>query len=86
MWIETCSDGGGRIDHGILARTDQAWASDDTDAVDRLAIQRGFSQTHPAWGMSAWVTDAPNQLTRRTVPLRFRFHVAMAGLLGIGAS
>jgi len=34
--------------------------------------------------MAAWVTDVPNQLTGRSVPLRFRFHVAMTGLLGIG--
>lgn len=31
---------------------------------------------------SIW--DVPNQLTNRSVPLRFRFHVAMAGLLAIG--
>ncbi|MGV9558265.1 alpha-galactosidase [Streptomyces sp. NPDC003522] len=82
--IETCSGGGGRVDLGILARTDQAWASDNTDAVDRLVIQHGFGQVYPARAMSAWVTDVPNQLTGRTVPLRFRFHSAMAGLLGIG--
>ncbi|GAA4804230.1 alpha-galactosidase [Streptomyces ziwulingensis] len=82
--IETCSGGGGRVDLGILARTDQAWTSDNTDAADRLVIQHGFSQLHPARVMSAWVTDVPNQLTGRTVPLRYRFHVAMAGLLGIG--
>ncbi|MFF5606947.1 alpha-galactosidase [Streptomyces cellulosae] len=82
--IETCSGGGGRIDLGILARTDQAWTSDNTDAVDRLGIQRGFSQVYPARVMSAWVTDVPNQLTRLSVPLSFRFHVAMAGLLGVG--
>ncbi len=82
--IETCSGGGGRVDLGILARTDQAWTSDNTDAVDRLGIQRGFSQVYPARVMSAWVTDVPNQLTRLSVPLRFRFHAAMAGLLGLG--
>lgn len=82
--IETCSGGGGRVDLGILARTDQAWTSDNTDAVDRLGIQQGFSQVYPARVMSAWVTDVPNQLTRLSVPLSFRFHVAMAGLLGIG--
>ncbi|MEV6616992.1 alpha-galactosidase [Streptomyces sp. NPDC051051] len=82
--IETCSGGGGRVDLGILARTDQAWASDNTDAVDRLVIQHGFGQVYPARAMSAWVTDVPNQVTGRTVPLRFRFHSAMAGLLGIG--
>ncbi|MGW1887664.1 alpha-galactosidase [Streptomyces sp. NPDC001970] len=82
--IEACSGGGGRIDLGILARTDQAWTSDNTDALDRISIQHGFGQIYPARAMAAWVTDVPNQLTRRSVPLRFRFHVAMAGLLAIG--
>ena len=82
--IETCSGGGGRVDLGILARTDQAWVSDNTDAVDRLAIQHGFGQVYPPRAMSAWVTDVPHQLTGHSVPLRFRFHSAMSGLLGIG--
>ncbi|MER6000512.1 alpha-galactosidase [Nonomuraea angiospora] len=82
--IEACAGGGGRTDLGILARTDQVWASDNTDAHDRIAIQRGFSQVYPARAMAAWVTDSPNPLTGRTVPLRFRFHVAMAGALGLG--
>ncbi|MER5967613.1 alpha-galactosidase [Streptomyces sp. NPDC002057] len=82
--IEACAGGGGRVDPGILARTDQVWTSDNTDAVDRLTIQHGFSQLYPAGVMSAWVTDSPNPLTGRAVPLRFRFHSAMAGVLGIG--
>jgi alpha-galactosidase len=82
--IESCSGGGGRVDLGVLSRTDQAWASDNTDAADRMGIQHGFGQVYPARTMGSWVTDVPNQLTDRTVPLRFRFHVAMAGALGIG--
>ncbi|MEJ8661516.1 alpha-galactosidase [Streptomyces sp. MS1.AVA.4] len=82
--VEACSGGGGRVDLGILSRTDQAWASDNTDALDRISIQHGFGQIYPARTMAAWVTDVPNQLTSRSVPLRFRFHVAMAGLLAIG--
>jgi alpha-galactosidase len=82
--IESCAGGGGRVDLSILGRTDQVWTSDNTDAVDRLTIHHGFSQVYPAAVMSAWVTDSPNPLTGRTVPLRFRFHCAMAGVLGIG--
>jgi alpha-galactosidase len=84
--IEACSAGGGRIDLGMLARTDQAWISDNTDALDRIFIQRGYSAVYPARTMSAWVTDSPNQLTSRVIPLAFRFHVAMAGVLGIGGN
>ncbi|MEU5363946.1 alpha-galactosidase [Streptomyces sp. NPDC005925] len=82
--VESCAGGGGRIDLSILRRTDQVWTSDNTDAVDRLTIHHGFSQVYPAAVMSAWVTDSPNPLTGRKVPLRFRFHCAMAGVLGIG--
>ncbi|TCO52568.1 alpha-galactosidase [Actinocrispum wychmicini] len=84
--IEACSGGGGRIDLGMLARTDQAWTSDNTDALDRLAIHHGYTHIYPARTMSAWVTDSPNPLTGRNVPLAFRFHVAMAGILGIGGN
>ncbi|SCG77018.1 alpha-galactosidase [Micromonospora inositola] len=82
--IEACAGGGGRADLGIVARTDQVWTSDNTDPVDRIDIQHGFSQLYPAQVMGAWVTDSPNAATARETPLRFRFHVAMAGVLGIG--
>ncbi|MEV5320416.1 alpha-galactosidase [Streptomyces sp. NPDC052687] len=83
--FESCSGGGGRIDLGVLGRTEQVWTSDNTDPLDRLAIQHGFSQIHPACVMAAWVTDSPNtQLNGRTSSLRFRFVSAMAGVLGIG--
>lgn len=83
--FESCSGGGGRIDLGMLGRTDQVWTSDNTDPLDRLAIQEGFSQVHPARVMAAWVTDSPNvQLNGRVSSLRFRFVSAMAGVLGIG--
>jgi alpha-galactosidase len=82
--IESCSGGGGRADFGIMARTDQVWTSDNTDAASRLLIQNGYGQVYPPGTMSAWVTDSPNPLTGRVVPLRFRFHVAMAGVLGVG--
>jgi alpha-galactosidase len=82
--IESCAGGGGRVDLGILARTDQTWPSDNTDALDRITIQDGYARVYPPGTMSAWVTDSPNGLTGREIPLRFRFHVAMAGVLGIG--
>ncbi|WP_046728100.1 alpha-galactosidase [Streptomyces humi] len=83
--IESCSGGGGRIDLGVMSRTDEVWTSDNTDPLDRLAIQHGFSQIHPARVMSAWVTDSPNhQLNDRVSSLRFRFVSSMAGALGVG--
>jgi alpha-galactosidase len=84
--FESCSAGGGRIDLGVLSRTDMVWVSDNTDPLDRLRIQHGLSQLHPARVASAWVTDSPNVITGRVTPLRFRFVSAMAGLLGLGGN
>ncbi|SDO39197.1 alpha-galactosidase [Alkalicoccus daliensis] len=86
LLIETCSGGGGRIDLGVLQRTDQFWTSDNTDAVDRLPIQYGCSYAYNAKTMMCWVTDSPNWLNQRKVPLSYRFHSAMMGSLGIGGN
>ncbi|WP_129789777.1 alpha-galactosidase [Promicromonospora panici] len=87
--VEACAGGGGRIDHAVLARTDVVWPSDETGPRDRLAIQHGFLGVLPAWTMSSWVTDLPDLLDRdrdgEPPSLDFRFVVAMAGVLGIGA-
>jgi alpha-galactosidase len=82
--FESCAGGGGRVDLGILARVDQVWPSDNTDAFDRLFIQEGFSYAYAPRFMMCWVTDCPNFLTQRMVPLSYRFHVAMSGSLSIG--
>lgn len=82
--IESCSGGGGRVDLGILRYTDEVWPSDNTDALDRLAIQDGYTHAYSPETMAAWVTDVPNYLDRRVVPLQFRFLTAMQGALGIG--
>ena len=84
--IESCSGGGGRVDLGILQHTDEVWPSDNTDALDRLSIQNGFTHAYTPETMAAWVTDVPNYLDRRVVPLQFRFTVAMQGALGIGSN
>jgi alpha-galactosidase len=83
--IQSCSGGGARIDLGVLARVDQVWVSDNTDAFDRIRIQEGFSLAYPARCMEAWVTHEHSLITRRVTPLSLRFDVAMRGVLGIGS-
>ena len=83
--IESCSGGGGRVDDGILRYTDEVWPSDNTDALDRLTIQNGFTYAYTPGVMMAWVTDVPS-LDNRVIPLQFRFDVAMTGSLGIGGN
>jgi alpha-galactosidase len=84
LLLESCSGGGGRVDLAMARLADWFWTSDNTDALDRQRIQHGFSQVYPAKTMMNWVTDSPNAITGRRVPLDYRFHVAMAGALGIG--
>ncbi len=84
--IESCSGGGGRVDLGILRYTDEVWPSDNTDALDRLVIQDGFTHAYAPETMAAWVTDVPNFLDKRVIPLQFRFLSAMQGALGIGSN
>jgi alpha-galactosidase len=84
--IESCSGGGGRVDLGILRYTDEVWPSDNTDALDRLNLQDGFTHAYAPETMAAWVTDVPNYLDQRDIPLQFRFLTAMQGAMGIGSN
>lgn len=84
MWPLNRVVEGGRVDRGILSRVEQMWTSDNTDAFDRLRIQESFSYPYVPCVIMSWVTNTPNFVTGRTVPLRYRFHVAMSGSLGIG--
>ncbi len=84
--IESCSSGGARVDAGVLARTDEVWTSDNTDALCRLAIQEGFNYAYCPRVMSCWVTHEKNDQTKRPATLALRFNVAMRGTLGIGSS
>lgn len=84
--FEACASGGGRIDYGILGIFDDFWTSDNTDAYDRLYIQDSYSRIYPIKAMRAWVTDCPNFLSGRVIPLTFRYHSAMMGSLGIGCN
>lgn len=84
--FEACASGGGRIDYGALSHFTEFWTSDNTDALDRLMIQYSYSFIYPTKAMRAWVTDCPNFVNNRYIPLDFRFHSAMLGTLGIGGN
>ena len=49
--LESCSSGGNRFDLGMLCFSPQIWASDDTDPIERLAIQGGLSLLYPLSSM-----------------------------------
>lgn len=81
--VQACASGGGRVNYGYLPYFDEFWTSDDTDAFQRLYMQWGTSHFYPAIAMAAHVSAAPNHQTGRTVPMKFRFDVAMQGRLGM---
>ena len=81
--IESCSSGGGRIDLGILERTDRVWTSDCNDALDRVRIQRGVSYLLPPELMGAHIGPTTAHTTGRTHTVAFRGATALFGHLGI---
>ena len=80
--FESCASGGGRSDLGALSHFDEVWPSDNTDAIDRMTLQKTYTLLRPVKTMRAWVTDVggPNKPTS----LEFRFNIAMQGALSLG--
>lgn len=76
LLLENCSGGGGRFDPGMLYYSPQIWASDNTDAIERLAIQFGTSMCYPSSSMGAHVS-----MSRRT-GFETKGNVAMWGTFG----
>jgi alpha-galactosidase len=74
--IMLCSGGGGRVDYGALKYFTEFWASDDTDPLERVYIQWGYSYFFPALSVCNHVTSWGKQ------PIKFRVDVAMMGKLG----
>ncbi|MEU4095805.1 alpha-galactosidase [Streptomyces sp. NPDC026673] len=81
--IESCASGGGRVDLGILARTDRVWASDCNDPVERQSIQRWTGQLLPPELVGAHVGPTPSHTTARVSPDSFRLATALFGHPGI---
>ena len=71
-----CSGGGGRADYEALKYFTEFWPSDNTDPLERIFIQWGFSHFFPSKSMAAHVTSWGNQ------PLKFKVDVAAMCKLG----
>jgi alpha-galactosidase len=74
--IMLCSGGGGRADYGAMKYFTEFWPSDDTDGLERIYIQWGYSYFFPANTIAAHVTSWGKQ------SLKFRTDVAMMDKLG----
>lgn len=72
-----CSGGGARCDYEALKYFTEFWCSDNTDPIERLFIQWGFSQIFPAKAMAAHVTS-----WNKKTSVKFRTDVASMCKLG----
>lgn len=80
--FESCASGGNRFDPAMLYYMPQTWASDNTDAIERLKIQYGTSMVYPISSIGAHVSAVPNHQLRRITPLETRFAASIFGVLG----
>ncbi|GAA0422482.1 alpha-galactosidase [Leifsonia naganoensis] len=81
--IETCSGGGGRVDLGILDRTDRIWASDCNDPVERLQIERWTRMLVPPELIGSHLGAERSHTTSRRTDLSFRLIVSLTAHAGI---
>jgi alpha-galactosidase len=81
--IESCAAGGGRIDFEVLKRVHRFWASDNNDALERQAIQRGMSYFFPPEVMGCHIGSSHCHSTRRRHTIQFRGLTALFGHMGI---
>jgi alpha-galactosidase len=81
--VESCASGGGRVDLGILERTDRVWASDTNDALERQHIQRWTQLLVAPELVGSHVGPPRSHTTGRTHDLAFRVATALFGHFGI---
>ncbi|WP_342078856.1 alpha-galactosidase [Yoonia sp. SS1-5] len=80
--IETCASGGGRIDFGILQRTQRVWLSDSNDALERLRIQHDAALFLPLSVTGSHVGPRHCHTSGRTLDISFRAWVAAQRHMG----
>jgi alpha-galactosidase len=81
--IETCSSGGGRVDLGVLERTDRVWVSDCIDPLERQQMNRWTAQLLPPELLGSHIASPRSHSTGRRHDLSFRAATAVFGHLGI---
>ncbi|MDR2722283.1 MAG: alpha-galactosidase [Cellulomonadaceae bacterium] len=81
--IESCASGGGRVDLGILERTDRVWDSDCNDPHERIDQQRWTSLLLPPELQGTHIGAEESHTTRRVAPLAFRAATVLWGHLGV---
>ena len=80
--IESCASGGGRIDFGILKRTQRVWLSDSNDAHERLAMQHNAALFLPSVVTGSHVGPRQCHTSGRILDIEFRAWVAAQRHMG----
>ncbi|MEO1641049.1 MAG: alpha-galactosidase, partial [Pseudomonadota bacterium] len=80
--IESCASGGGRIDFGIMERTQRVWLSDSNDALERLRIQHDAALFLPLSVTGSHVGPRQCHTSGRTLDISFRAWVAAQRHMG----
>lgn len=80
--IESCASGGGRIDFGILQRTQRVWLSDSNDAKERLRIQHDAALFLPLSVTGSHVGPRHCHTSGRVLDITFRAWVAAQRHMG----
>ena len=80
--IESCASGGGRIDFGILQRTQRVWLSDSNDALERLRIQHDAALFLPLSVTGSHVGPRHCHTSGRHLDISFRAWVAAQRHMG----
>lgn len=81
--IESCASGGGRVDLGVLERTDRVHTSDNHDPLDRTRILRWTGLLVPPEMLGSHVASDVSSVTGRTSDLHTRCAVAFLGHFGV---
>ncbi|MCV0427574.1 MAG: alpha-galactosidase [Roseibium sp.] len=80
--IESCASGGGRIDFGILERTQRVWLSDSNDALERQRIQHGAALFLPASVTGSHVGPRRCHTSGRVLDMKLRAWTAAQRHMG----
>jgi alpha-galactosidase len=80
--IESCASGGGRIDFGILSRTQRVWLSDSNDALERLRMQHDAALFLPSAVTGSHVGPRHCHTSGRVLSMEFRAWVAAQRHMG----
>ncbi|NUJ86693.1 alpha-galactosidase [Plantibacter sp. MCCC 1A11337] len=81
--IESCASGGGRVDLGVLERSDRVHTSDNHDPIERARMLRWTGLLVPPEMLGSHVASARSATTGRTHTLPTRCAVALLGHFGV---